>query len=553
MTQQLVAPSLVDSLLALPAEHLRYVVANLSEEERIVAWRQLTEMEANPYFKWRGNILGFVEQELGESVWSKQREIYEAMAEHPKVVVAACHAPGKSHVASRAIGAVAVTWPADMVRVMTTATNFRQVKGILWPYINRLHKKYDLPGVVHTTSWKIGDEEVGTGFSARHQDEAAVQGWHATGELLLVVDEAGGIHRKLGDNFTSILSGNAHALVIGNPPTDEEGTWFQRIHESEEWHSITISAYDTPNFTAEIVGRCTICPPTIEWHTIAKHLTDRAWVEGVRREFGVESAYYQARVLARFPRNVVSKTLPMSWLEAAIAAAKATPVTVAPMRLGVDVASDGGDELVIARAIGWRAKVIRTAVGPMLQNSVDVAGIVLEEIDAAEEYHKLHGITERVKVKVDKIGVGWGVVSQLEKWRKEKRHTAEIIEVVSSRRAHKTLKFRNQRSEMWWTMRELLQPVSDGESGVTEGGLLELEIDADDLRTLAQLNAPKYATSSTGQTVVQPKPEVKSDTGHSPDRADALLLALYEPPVRRLPTTPGIAVSQTNYWGAISS
>ncbi len=36
-------------------------------------------------------------QALGETVWSKQREILESLRENKRTVVPACHAPGKSH------------------------------------------------------------------------------------------------------------------------------------------------------------------------------------------------------------------------------------------------------------------------------------------------------------------------------------------------------------------------------------------------------------------------------------------------------------------------
>lgn len=570
--------TLLETLQGLDEPTLRYVVAGLSDAEKLLLARQVADAEANPYFKYRGDPLSFVEHALGESTWSLQREVLQAIPQHRKVVVAASHSVGKSHLASRAVGSVALSWPADMVTVQTTATNYRQVKGILWPYISRMRAKYNLPGEVFTTSWRIGAEEVGQGFSARNTDEAAVSGFHAMGELFLVVDEGGGIHRTLGHAFNNVLTGNGHALVIGNFPTDDDDTWFNEIWNSPEWHHIRISAFDTPNFPRpygksltkladveewlriaqedpghpglvgafEEVGVCTICSPLVGQHTIAKHLTDIDWVRSIAAEFGEDSGYYQTRVLALPASNIVSKTLPMSWLEAAIEQAKATGEVPAPVRLGIDVAADGGDEFVVAWAVGWRGSIRHRSAGKDNQNTMDVAGRALEQIHAAEQYHREHGITEKVRVKIDHNGLGRGVSDQLIKLGKEGVHGATIVPVNSAKRAHDTKRFKNQRSEMWWTMRGLLQP----NPATDEPGLLDLDVKLGN-RVLSQLNAPKYETSSTGQLVVQMKSEVKAETGHSPDQADAMLMAFYEPPARAQVTSAGWMATSANYWGAV--
>jgi hypothetical protein len=574
-----VSGTLVDELLGLTENELRYVFASMSDAERVAAMQQLQDASANPFFRYRGNPLAFVQQALGEATWSMQREVLQAVAEHDKVVVAASHSVGKSFIASRAVAAVALSWPADMVKVQTTATNFRQVKGILWPYIARLHAKYGLPGEVHTVSWKVGREEVAEGFSARHTDEAAVSGFHAMGELFLVVDEGGGIHRTLGRAFTNILTGNGHALVIGNFPTETDDTWFNEIWNSSEWHSIRISAFDTPNFPRpngrslnslaeaekwlqlaaehpgdpalagafEEVGRCTVCSPLVQAHTIAKHLTDIDWVRSVAAEFGEDSPYYQTRVLALPAKNLTTKTLPITWLEAAFEEARTQPPVPGPIRLGMDIAADGGDEFVIARATGWRATITHRSSGSVNQNEVDVAGVALQHILDAEDYHAEHGIEQRVVVKVDENGLGRGVSDLLKRWGEEGKHSAEVVGVNSSRRAHDTTRFKNQRSEMWWTVRGLLQPQKEHE----DKPLLMLER-GEGNRLLAQLNGPRYETSGTGQLVVESKSSVKASSGHSPDQADALLLALYEPPRLQLPGIAGVTVGAENYWAGAS-
>jgi hypothetical protein len=111
---------------------------------------------------------------------------------------------------------------------VTTATTFRQVRGILWPHIGRLHAAHNLPGEMLTTEWKIDDIVIADGFSAADHNEAAVQGIHAE-NLLIVVDEAGGISQIIGNAIEALMTGgHTRLLLLGNPPTDQIGSWFER-------------------------------------------------------------------------------------------------------------------------------------------------------------------------------------------------------------------------------------------------------------------------------------------------------------------------------------
>ena len=67
-----------------------------------------------------------------------------------------------------------------------------------------------------------------------------------------------------------------------------------------------------------------------------------------------------------------------------------------------------------------------------------------------------------MSVKIDAIGVGWGVGSLLELWGREGLHGARIVGVNVAERAVDVGRFRNQRAEMWWNGRVLLEPDVDG-------------------------------------------------------------------------------------------
>jgi hypothetical protein len=80
-------------------------------------------------------------------------------------------------------------------------------------------------------------------------------------------------------------------------------------------------------------------------------------------------------------------------------------------------------------------------------------------------YHQVGGSSQIVIVKVDAIGLGWGVVGLLEAWGREGLHGARIVGVNVAERALDPGRFRNQRAEMWWNGRQLLQPDAGWFSG----------------------------------------------------------------------------------------
>jgi len=527
----------IQKLLTLSSDQRTEILKRLSFEERELLNTFIEQKVSNSYGKYEDDPVGFVQTALGETLWSKQKEILNSLIDNKRTVVPACHAPGKSHIAARAIAWWVAVHPVGTAQVVTTATTFRQVRNILWPHIRKVAKKLDMQGEVNTVEWKINGEMVAYGFSAGDNDETAIQGIHAP-HLLVVVDEAGGISPVLGAALESLMTGgHTRLLILGNPPTDSEGSWFERACSSDLYNVIPISAYDTPNFTGEEAGACKSCPANVTPHPVAEHLVDQTWVDDVIREFGDESAFVEARVHARFPSVVANKVIPLSWIEAS--ADNELPEQGA-IRLGVDIAADGGDEFVVAWADGMRCSIRHKSSGKANANAVDVAGVILTQILEAERVHKSRQIDEQVRVKIDSIGVGWGVSSILKAWGVEQRHGAKIIAVNVAERARDHNRLANQRAEMWWNGRSLLQPKPDGTQDV------RLDVDH---RTNAQMTGPTYSSDSAGRIKIESKAEMKRRGIPSPDRAEAVLLAIYDPPGSTSPdAVMPISFKQGNEW-----
>jgi hypothetical protein len=106
-------------------------------------------------------------------------------------------------------------------------------------------------------------------------------------------------------------------------------------------------------------------------------------------------------------------------------------------------------------------------------------------------------------------------------------------------RAYDNTKFANQRAEMWWNLRTLIQPDAEGRQEVTL---------AVDRKTIAQLTAPTYRANSSGRLQIESKQDMKRRGVSSPDRAEALLLALFEPPSKDPMLAPPLSITQTSGW-----
>lgn len=479
-----------------------------SQEDQAAVFAICKKDLGTPWAFWRDDPVGFIRDVLHEYAWSKQRTIAESIVGNRRTVAPACHGPGKTHLAGR----IAVWWtcvhePGTSLFV-TTAASWRQVRTQLWPHINRVADKHGFPGKRTQTEWRIDNLPVGYGFAPNKYDEAVAQGIHME-YLLVIVDEAGGIVPNLGNNLDGLMTGeNSRILAIGNPPTDEEGAWFEAICRSDLWNPVVISAYDTPNFTEEREH----IPPEI-----AKQLVDQRWVDDVERQYGKESAYYVARVLAQFPKSFSFKVVQIPWIERVMDPENMPVATSGWQRLGIDVAGGGGDEMVIAHADGNNVSIVQTWSGGDSADQVINAERCLEWIHHVENIQRVNGYTShQVRVKVDNIGIGAGTKDVLARMGKDGKHGAEIVGVDVRERATEPDKFVSRRDEGWWTLRELIRDQQ-----------IHLTITE---KTKAQIAAPTWQSrTSDGRTLVESKDSLKRRGLPSPDHADAIVLAVYEP------------------------
>lgn len=199
------------------------------------------------------------------------------------------------------------------------------------------------------------------------------------------------------------------------------------------------------------------------------------------------------------------QVVPTAWVEAAQARWK-RPDKLPPMdSVGIDVARGGRDETVMARRHGMWFDAPLAYPGAQTPDGPTVAGLALA---AGRDRAVLH---------IDVIGVGASPYDFLRQQRQQ------VVGVNVSEKARGTdrsgrLTFRNLRSELWWRMREALDPANNTGICLPPSS-----------RLLADLTTPKWAVS--GATIeVQSRDEIKEATGRSPDYASAYCLALITTP-----------------------
>lgn len=605
------------TLLETPRDARRAFLHSLTVRDKEYVFGEVQRELGTLYGLWHDDPVGFVNDVLGETVWSLQGEILAATAveDNERIIVPAGFGVGKTYIAGRLTAWAVATNVIGTMTVVTTAPKMRQVRSQLWPHIKTAVAKGRLPGRTDTVQWVArdmydNDQQVAYGFSASPTDESAMQGIHGKPKLLVIADEAGGLSQMIGAGTNNLLTGDAKLVAIGNPAMNEPGSWFEgAVNDGNdpaipETVSIQISTLHSPAITGEPTPICRACVPNLDGHTISggkkSHLPDWSWLRRTLREYGVmlpedctdlevvrelcrESGvpYLVAKVLAEFPKDSGNQVMPSSWIESATqaedplnhddcldyalcsgghdasAACRATQLADdyvrlcdlglatetdahavkrgAWIRLGVDVAADGGDELAIYRAVGDMIHHRHTSAGSVNADATVVVDKIVAEIDAAIALAKALGTERKVRVKIDRNGLGWGVASTLEAYVKSGRIDAEIVGVMVSESPEvedesAVMRPYRKRDEMWLAGRFMLQP--DPKTGL---GRLRLRVDQ---KCAVQLSHPKLGNNAAGFTLIESKASMKARGLTSPDRAEGALLAVYEPlpinPRRRL-------------------
>lgn len=433
-------------------------------------------------------------ERLDVFLWSRQREIVRSVVENRKTAVQSCHGIGKSFTA-----AVVATWwieahPPGEAMVVTSAPSGDQMRKILWGEIRKAHTRGHLAGSITRASapaWTIGGQEVAFGrkpadYVDLNTARTMFQGIHAR-YLLVLLDEACGIPEWLWQATQSLVTNEgSRILAIGNP--DDPTTKFaDYCAPGTDYNVISVSAFDTPNFTGEEVPE-----------QLRESLVGPTYVAEAAKDWGEDSPLYISKVLGEFPDVaddvIISPRLVREAQERDLSGAALTDYG----RYGMDVADTGEDESVIYRNRGGMIRLVECWKGTDTDKGQRKARAILDRNNGS------------LPMQIDFPGVGGSVFHPLN------NAGYQVSAFNGGTPAADPTRFVNKNAEAWWAMRELMK-----------AGLVDL--DPEDTKLAAQLQARKWQLDSSQRRIeVESKAKMAKRGIKSPDRADGAILTVYD-------------------------
>ncbi len=350
---------------------------------------------------------------------------------------------------------------------------------------------------------------------------------------LLVFDEAANMRESavrflLGWLRTTVPGQKCQALLTFNPPTTAEGRWI--IQFFAPWLD---KKHPNPAEPGELRYFATVDGKDVEVDSgkpfthngevitplsrtfIPSRISDNPYLMGTGYMAQLQSLPEPLRsqmLYGDFQAGMEDdpwQVIPTAWAEAAMAR-WTRPDKLAPMdSLGVDVARGGKDNTILARRHGMWFDEALAYPGTATPDGPTIAGLVVS------------ALRDRAPIHIDVIGVGSSPYDFLNEMGQQVLGV-NVAESALGLDKSGRLRFKNQRSELWWRMREALDPANN--TGIAL---------PPDQRLLADLCAPTWKL--VGQTVaVASREEILDKIGRSPDYASAYCLALMDTPKRSI-------------------
>lgn len=200
------------------------------------------------------------------------------------------------------------------------------------------------------------------------------------------------------------------------------------------------------------------------------------------------------------------QVIPTAWARAAMERSRMRSKPSGRLdAIGVDPARGGRDETVLAKRYGDWYEPLIVVPGGETPDGPTVASLVFSHLKDGAAAH------------VDVIGVGTSVYDHL------KGNDVNVIAMNGAEASYANdksgkLGFVNRRAELWWRLREALEPDTEYPIVLPQ-----------DNRLLADLCAPRWKLTVRG-VQVESKDEIIKRIGRSPDRGDAVVYALPDTP-----------------------
>ena len=453
----------------------------------------------------------FAERILGATLWDRQKELLLAIRDHRRTAIKACHGVGKTYALACAVLWWLARYPDGIV--LTTSSTQRQVRTQLWSEIHRLvaQARFDYPEI-HTTELKLrGEENFALGLSTNRAENFS--GYHGK-HLLVIADEANGIAEEVWDAVAGVMAGGHVRLVMAGNPTIPSGPFFDAFQKDGAlWHPISIDAFDSPNLAGLSLGELLRMDPADDGpldENPTPYLVTRRWVYEQHQVWwhGDErsSPVWMARVRGEFPDQAENALIKLRWLERAQERAARNPVVDhgGPLVAGIDVGGvDSETVIYICASTPHHNEIIKMAAW----RGEDTRG------EAVRFLNSFRGRFSTVRV--DSVGVGYNFAMHL----RDEGFPVAFINVGEVCAAQPELgendparRFANQKAQLYQNLANAFE--ADEVDGLS------------DRQTIAQLSDLLYEVDSRGRLKIESKEKARKRRLASPDRAEALMLAI---------------------------
>lgn len=312
-----------------------------------------------------------------------------------------------------------------------------------------------------------------------------MRGQHET-NMDIIIEEASGV----SDEIVNILRGTQSNrgglfLMIGNP-SQRSGSFFDAFHsEANRWNKLHWNAEDLEDMDLQWFN------PQRNWDYAEMH--------------GRDSDYYRVNVLGEFPKSDPDTIISEQDLYRCLDVVKVGRLQNMlvdgrnPKQIGLDFARFGSDESVRMARMGnaiidWDFKTKTEPIDVVRQ--------------AFLYQSRVRWSNEDCIYVPDSVGIGQGVMFAFREAGK-RTHAFHPSKLPSD-----TKMFDDQITEAWFNVAEKIKKMS-------------FHCPAD--KTLIrQLCSRRYSLTSKGKLKVESKDDYKARGNESPDRADALVMAMYD-------------------------
>lgn len=427
-----------------------------------------------------------------------QKKALMDLATNSKIAIKSGQGVGKT-----GIEAVALLWFLTCFsysRVVATAPTKQQLHDVLWAEVAKWQEHSPLLKSIlkwtKTYIYLIGNEKRWFATARTATKPENMQGFHED-NMLFIIDEASGVADPIMEAILGTLSGANNKLLMCGNPTRKSGTFFEAFNSDRAiYRCHTVSSLDSTR-------------------------TNKENIAALIRKYGEDSNVVRVRVKGEFPKQEDDVFIELSIIEGSCMLDVSDRI-VKRISFGVDVARYGNDETVIAQNIDGEITLPIIFQGQSLMTTVGkIVQLYRQTIVVFPEY------TGFIYVNIDDCGLGGGVTDRLEEVKLEEKLNRmvvvpinaaasvpdEVVEVGMNKVRAKD-KYDNMTTYLWGNVKEKMRNK-------------ELSIENNN-ELVAQLSCRKYRLTSRGKIVLESKEEMKKRGIGSPDRADAVALALYE-------------------------